>query len=96
MVLGWWSGYVPLDDRRAIDFGSDGRPRGIELLSGADVHGLPEEAEVAALLAEYGIAFAGAPVDAAADGRRGKPAPLTMGALGQPERMLQDDKQRTT
>ena len=53
---------LPLDDRRAIDFDAEGRPRGVELLTvsqGVDIRGLPDGAALAALLAEHGIALTG-------------------------------------
>ncbi|MSQ31265.1 MAG: DUF2283 domain-containing protein [Dehalococcoidia bacterium] len=47
-----------LDERRIIDYTSDGVPCGIDLLyvsDGVDVHDLPDEAAVARLLKEHGV-----------------------------------------
>ena len=47
-----------LDSDHIVDYGTDGRPRGIELLNvsmGVDLDGLPERDEVARLLDEHRI-----------------------------------------
>lgn len=48
-----------LDHRRVIDLDAKKRPLGLELLTvsqGVDTRGLPDEAALAALLTEHGIA----------------------------------------
>ena len=47
-----------MDTERVIDFGPDGKPRGVELLNvsyGVDVRGLPDEEATTALLQQHGI-----------------------------------------
>lgn len=54
-----YAGGLDLDDDRRIDYGDDGLPIGIELLSvsaGVNVAGLPHEDELAKVLGDRGIA----------------------------------------